>query len=407
MDMDPKQQPSEQWVTMLRDKYPTEDYVDRALSRKLTVRPGPPHQRQSVATIGPVLKSFLDKRLPGSVKISELKPLTGGSSKEQFSFTAAWTDESGSLRSERLVLRLQPAESIVETHRQREFDVMRALKGFVPVPDVYWVDPEGDEFEHPALICGFCEGVARPPVEGLITGPTGGFGPHYRKLLAPQFVSYLADIHNFDCVAARIPSLDVPQVGTTEGVIWVINWWQRVWEEDAIEPNPFITIVAQWLRENVHPIDQLSLIHTDYKGGNFLFTLDSGIITSILDWELVHLGDRHEDLALILDPLYGEVDENGELLVCGLYRREEFLREYERVSGLSVDSERLRYFEILTSWRSAIISQGTAPRCARAQKTNQDILLSWVASCAFTTLSTVQTLMAEEINGKQNLVERV
>lgn len=36
------------------------------------------------------------------------------------------------------------------------------------------------------------------------------------------------------------------------------------------------------------------LVHGDYRTGNFLE--QGGRITAILDWELVHLGDPHEDL---------------------------------------------------------------------------------------------------------------
>jgi aminoglycoside phosphotransferase (APT) family kinase protein len=271
------------------------------------------------------------------------------------------------------------------------------LKGTIPVPDVHWLDEDGTELGQPALISSFCEGVARPPSEGLITGPTGGFGARFRGLLAPQFVRYLAALGTFDWSRADLGSLDKPKVGSNEAVIWAINWWQRVWEEDALESVPMMTAAAHWLRENAPPVDRISLVHADYKGGNFLFLPDTGRFTAILDWELAHLGDRHEDLALVLDPLYGERDDDGTILAAGLLPAETFLSEYERLSGLPVDRARIHYYRVFTSWRSAVISGATASRCATGAKTHADLLLACVASCCWPVMATVQSLIKDRI----------
>jgi aminoglycoside phosphotransferase (APT) family kinase protein len=281
----------------------------------------------------------------------------------------------------------------VETHRQREFETMRALRGVLPVPETHWVDPEGEEFGEPALICSFCEGVARTPVEGLITTSTAGFSVRDRALLTPGFIKNLALLHTFDWTKSELASLDVPRAGSNEGVIWAINWWQRVWEEDSLEASPLITMVGQWLRENAPPIDYVCIVHADYKGGNFLFRPQTGEITAVLDWELVHLGDRHEDLGFALLPICAEMDDGGRALVCGLCTPEHFLSEYERQSGLPIDPVRLHYYQVFSAWRSAIISLSSAPRCALGQKTHIDALLCWSAYAAPVVLASVVSLM--------------
>jgi aminoglycoside phosphotransferase (APT) family kinase protein len=379
--MDHKQAPTDPWIEAIRNRYPTERFVDRALTRKL--------KRRSLAYAIPLvplvterLNAFLARRLESEFSISEVRPLIGGSSKAQFSFRLNWKDEERIARDERLVLRLQPGESIVETHRQREFEVMREMGGTVAVPQVRWVDPEGEEFGEPALISVFCQGVTRPPRDGQVTGPHQNFGPRYRNLLAPQFVRDLARISTFDWRRAQLPSLDKPAEGTIEAVILAINWQERVWAEDSVEECPLISVTARWLRENAPPVDHISVVHGDYRGGNFLFRPDDGEITGQLDWELVHLGDRHEDLAHTLNPVFMEPDESGRLLVSGLCTREEFLREYERQSGLVVDLKRLAYYNVLCNWRSSIMCLGTATRCALGRKTHQDILLGWISTLA-------------------------
>jgi aminoglycoside phosphotransferase (APT) family kinase protein len=51
----------------------------------------------------------------------------------------------------------------------------------------------------------------------------------------------------------------------------------------------------RWLDANAPVSDRITVVHGDYRVGNFL--RQGGRITAILDWELVHLGDPHEDLA--------------------------------------------------------------------------------------------------------------
>jgi aminoglycoside phosphotransferase (APT) family kinase protein len=382
MRYDAKQSPTPGWIESLRERFPTERTVDSALTRKLRLRAGPPHRPQSQQSVAERLTKFLSKRLAEPFTLSGVRSLAGGSSKEQFFFQVDRSGGSPQPHSAQYVLRLQPAESIVETHRLREFQVIRALQGIIPVPEAYWVDPQGEELGQPALIIGFCEGVTRPPTAAAVERPRKGFGPKYRELLAPQFVEALAMLGRFDWSGADLSAFDVPRLGTTEGVASGINWWERVWEEDSVEPVPLMTLAANWLRANAPPIDRVSILHGDFRGGNFLFLPDSGRVTAYLDWELVRLGDRHEDLAYFLKPMFGEVDEQGTLLAGGLMRREEFLREYARISDLPVDPWRLAYYEVFVNWRSAVISLATAARCAIGQKTHQDIRVGWIGTAA-------------------------
>jgi aminoglycoside phosphotransferase (APT) family kinase protein len=383
MHFDCKQSPSEEWIEALRARYPTERTVDAALTRKLRCRSGPPHRSQSVERIAERLSVFLGRRLPGPFTLTGVRALTGGSSKEQYFFQVDRPGEP----STQYVLRLQPAESIVETHRLREFQAIRALQDVIPVPEACWVDPEGEELGQAALVTRFCAGVTRPPSAGAIERPRKGFGPEYRRLLAPQFVDALAKLGNFDWSSADLSAFDAPAAGTNEGVIAGINWWERVWEEDSVEPMPLMTLAAIWLRDHAPPIDRVSMVHGDFKGGNFLFMPDSGRVTAYLDWELVHLGDRHEDLAYFLKPMFREPDEEGALLVGGLMSREEFLSEYERLSAMSIDPARLAYYEVFVNWRSAVICLATAARCAIGQKTHQDVRVGWIGTASPQSLS--------------------
>jgi aminoglycoside phosphotransferase (APT) family kinase protein len=396
MILDEKQNPSPAWIESLRRRYPTERTVDQTLTTKMRRRAGPRHGSQSIANIIERLTGFLRKRLPGEFSITDFRGLAGGSSKEQFAFELAWTDATGEPRRDTRVLRMAPAESIVATHALREFQAMAAVRAVIPVPAVHWCDPEGAELGQPALIASFCEGVTRPPREGAYT-PRQGFGPRYRALLGPQFVRYLAELAKFDWQSSDVSAFDPPPVHSSEGVIKAINWWQRVWEEDCVEPYPLMTIAAQWLRDNAPPIDRVSFVHRDFRGGNFLFRPADGKITAVLDWELVHLGDRHEDLAYFFSPLFSEIDENGVELMGGLYPRDEFIRLYEALSGLPVDPVRLLYYDVFSLWRGTINALATAARIMMGEKTHQDIRVGWMIGVTPLTLAALHRALQGRI----------
>ena len=383
-----KQNPTEAWISDLRQRFPTERLIDATLTAKMRARSGPPHRPQSLESVRERLQSFLSRRLQGNFSLAEIRALAGGSSKEQFAFRLRWRDEHGRDRDEQLALRMRPAASIVETHPLREYQALQAVQGKMPVPTVYWIDAEGAELGQPALIYGFCDGIAKPPAKGAYT-PRGGFGAHYRALLAPQFVQYFAALARCDWSRADMSAFDAPPVGSNAGVIAAINWWERVWEEDSLEPVPLMTLAAHWLRANAPAIDQVSLVHQDFRGGNFLFDAESGKITAILDWELAFLGDRHADLAFFMSPLFTERDEHGALLMGGLMERAPFLAEYERLSGLPVDAERLAYYDVFSCWRGAVNALATAPRIMAGQKTHQDIRVGWITGTAPLILSRV------------------
>lgn len=392
---DAKQTPSEAWIAGLRARFPTERLVDETLAAKMRARAGPPHRPQTVDAVRDRLQAFLARRIAGPFTLSDIRSLAGGSSKEQFGFRLRWRDPAGRDRDERLALRMRPAASIVETHPLREYQALQAVRHELPVPAVHWIDAEGSELGQPALIYGFCDGITKPPSTGAYT-PRQGFGAHYRALLAPQFVRHFATLARLDWHDADMSAFDPPEPGSNAGVIAAINWWERVWEEDSLEPVPLMTLAAQWLRDNAPPIDHVSIVHQDFRGGNFLFDPDDGRITAILDWELVFLGDRHADLAFFMSPLFSERADDGTLLVGGLVERDAFLADYERLSGLPVDPARLTYYDVFSCWRGAINALATAPRLMMGQKTHQDIRVGWILGTAPLVLSRVH----EALKGK-------
>src|SRR3546814_21197161 len=89
--------------------------------------------------------------------------LSGGASNSQVAFDSEWNGPAGDRRqSTPMVLRMEPPESVVETSRLREFELIQALDGVGPVQPCYWVDADADCLPHPSPTYAIVNGATRP-----------------------------------------------------------------------------------------------------------------------------------------------------------------------------------------------------------------------------------------------------
>lgn len=371
-------------VDALRRRFPVESEIDRVLTRKLVQRGQPGWRPHSLDELLAGTRELIRADIGPDFEITNPRWLPGGASKIQVAFELHWQGlERGARRTDPLVLRMQPPASIVETSRRREFEILQLMRGIVPVPRCYWIDSEGDYLPYPALIYEWLPGVTKPKSSASrqVTGIGTNFGPQLRQALAGQFVGHLAAIHTVD--PARLTTLvnfEPVTVGTNTGVIRQINWWRRVWAEDRPEDIPLVDVAARWLLDNAPVLDRVSVVHGDFRAGNFLFSEADQRITGWLDWELAVLGDRHQDLTWITGEQLGHYSEDGgTFLACGLLPPQELYARYERVSSLQVDPKRLQYYRLLNDFISTVHMLATALRIAADGKTHQDIVVAWLA----------------------------
>jgi aminoglycoside phosphotransferase (APT) family kinase protein len=296
-----------------------------------------------------------------------------------------------------LVLRMEPAESLNPSSRQREAEALAAVAAVLPVPEVYWVDRDGRWFGEPALIYSFSTGVAKPRsfANRRVTGLGTNFGP-LRETLATDFVNMLARIHTLDLRGHALSSFDLPTVGSTEAAVWQLHRALRCWEEDREAPMPLMDLALSWLQRHLPVLDHVSLLHGDYRSGNFLFDETSGRITAILDWERTTIGDRHRDLAWATSEAIGHTSEDGrELLICGLMPLAEFLGRYAEASGLPVDPARLRYYTVLSRYQQAVTVLATGYRVVRLRRSHQDVLLARLEAAAYVLMEELRQALVE------------
>lgn len=385
--------PTAEWIRSIRSHFPVESRLDEILTHKLENRREPIDHCTQFSDVSERLTAYLQRATGQSkLELANLKRLSGGASKEQFTFDLSWRQPSGEMAMRKLILRMDPSESIVETHRLREAQLLRAMWGQVAVPEVLWVDPTPQHLGHPFLIAGFLEGVVQPEGGKKASGIGIYFEPRLREALKDQFIRNLALTHTFDWRKADLSAFDSPEAGTTQANAWALGLWERVWAEDALEAHPIMARAANWLRECMPVVDHPVIVHGDYRSGNFMFTPDLKI-NAVLDWELAHIGDHHEDLAWAAMDVVGCPDENGTMMVCGLAPKEEFLARYQEYSGLPVDPRRLFYFQVYSYYKLAVICVATNLRTAYGRRTHLDTMMNLVSGIGFLCTSAIQRLL--------------
>lgn len=395
IEHDVRRHPSDGFIEKLRVQYSTETEIDVILTRKMRRRhqDGQLFERVAIEDLANGVVGLIADRVGYNVVIESARWLAGGASKLQLVFDLHWRGEGGDSTARvvtPLVLRMEPAASVTESSRRREFEVIQAVEGTVPVPHAYWIDPDATFFPYPAIIYGFATGTAKPAGDaGKVTGLGQNYGPALRAKLAPQFVHYLARIHSLPIEQApTLASFDRPEAGSNASIIKQVNAARRIWEEDRIEEEPIMAIVYKWLIRNAPPIDHVSIVHGDYRSGNFLFDEELGQITALLDWEGAVLGDRHQDLTYAALPIFQHyAEDDTTILVSGMMSQSDLLAEYERVSSLKIDPKRIEYFSIFNRYLTSVLLLASSARAAACAATHQDVLLNHVSGMGYLALS--------------------
>lgn len=122
--------------------------------------------------------------------------------------------------------------------------------------------------------------------------------------------------------------------------------------------RPIIALGLRWLEDNAglvaHPQPlpqtgggQMVLNHGDYRMGNLL--VEGSRLTGVLDWEIAHFGDPHEDLAFGCMAVWRFARYDRPAL--GLGSIADYIAAYEAESGTRVDPARFRFWTIYrTVW---------------------------------------------------------
>jgi aminoglycoside phosphotransferase (APT) family kinase protein len=293
------------------------------------------------------IAAYLRAKMPGAheVAVVGLYRIAGGASRETWSFDASW-QEGGEEQRRGFILRRDPDAGLLQTDRDVEYRVYNAFQQTaVPVPRMYWLETGSEALERPFFIMERIDGCHSDPARLALRAD----GPERRQIGRRKF-EILGAIHAADPSALGRANLhpEGPPL-PAQCAQRELARWERIVDEQQLEPEPVIRLAAAWLRAHPPaPAQRVTVCHGDFRSGNFLYTEDD--IRGVLDWEMVHLGDPLEDLAwtCLKNWRYSNTPGVPGTLIGGIISREEAFAIYEAASGIRVDAEALRWWEIFS-----------------------------------------------------------
>ena len=118
--------------------------------------------------------------------------------------------------------------------------------------------------------------------------------------------------------------------------------------------------------------DEVVLCHCDYRTGNYL--VDEGELSGILDWEFASWSDPLEDIAWFCARCwrFGQLHQEA----GGMGSRGAFYKGYERISGKSINTDVIPYWEIMATVRWAIIALQQGHRHTSGEQTSLELALT-------------------------------
>jgi len=299
-----------------------------------------------------------------------LTRLTGGATME------SWRFESG---DEAYVLRRAPSLAFMEDrpfgHATEAAVIRAAHRAGVTAPEVVTVLEESD---------GIGSGFIMRALSGT---------PNPKEILAMEGAGTilreaardLARVHSLgrEDLPADVPIMDYRAA--------IADFREQF--EEAGGDRPIIALGLKWLQDNCPEPCEPVLNHGDYRMGNIL--CQDGHLTGVLDWELAHFGDPHEDLAFGCMAVWRFARYDRPAL--GLGSLEDYFSAYETESGRTVDRTRFRYWTIHRTvwWALGCL------RCAKTWREGADRTLERAVISRRTSENELDLLMLLEEDAPQ------
>lgn len=309
---------------------------------------------------GGLVKLLSDVLQVSNARVEAAHPLSGGAIQENWSLDLR---HDAGLTS--LVLRMDAPSVISESRsRKEEFQVMSAaFAAGVIVPK-------------PILFCDDASVLGQPfAVMEKVTGE--GFGPRIvkktelyadREALAYQLGRELGKIHLIPLNTPGLELLSKERAWTANEAVTSLRADLEVF--DTVYPG--LELALTWAEANVPRQRESLFLHRDYRTGNYMLS-DTGI-TAVLDWEFASHGDPMSDLGWFTAECWRF--SRPELEAGGIGSRAQFYRGYEEVSGHKIDDGAVRFWEVISHVRWAVIALQQGQRHFSGEEKSLDLALT-------------------------------
>ena len=293
------------------------------------------------------LAGWLSREWGARVEVSGWRRFPAGMSWVTIGFTARLEHECRDL-----ILRLGDPAALFSPYRtEPEFLALTTLAGIsgLAIPRVWTRCDDSTVLGAPFIITQRVAGDTPTPWDGGADRDEAE-----RVSLGNDFSDVLGTIHAFDWRRTPLAAWAGAITPASAARIEI-----RRWADEASHGAPLpgaLHYAMRWLEANAPISEHIVVVHGDFRVGNFL--RQGARITAVLDWELVHLGDPHEDVAWAGLRAFAP----GSKRVGGLVDRDVFHSRYSARSGIAVDPARLRYHEVLAQFKSAAMLLGASRR---------------------------------------------
>lgn len=287
------------------------------------------------------------------VHVERLEPIESvGNAREPWELRVRMLRADGSVEHVHGVMLVKAHAGQLETELATEFAALRAVHGTrVPAPAPRWLDASGEAFGRPFFVTDHV--VGRADMSLLRASPDDA-AAHATVL---SFADAAAALHAVDVDGAD--PVHLPRVGATAVAVTQLDVWEPLAERQLLEPLPALRHAFSLLRASAPAATRVTLVHGDLRVGNFL--AHDGRVTALLDWEMAHVGDPHEDLAWAYRAIWSP---------ARVLPEDEFLARYEQASGVAVDRGVLRWYQMFNEVKHVVISLTAARSFHDRRSTN-------------------------------------
>jgi aminoglycoside phosphotransferase (APT) family kinase protein len=305
------------------------------------------------------LTQWLAARLPGATDLW-VSPLGGpaatGFSNETILFDAAWRAD-GVDHARSLAIRVKPTVHTVflDSVFDDQFRVIKALseRTDIPVPPVYWFEPEDWVLGSPFFVMGRVDGTVpgdAPPYtqSGWLYDAT----PQQQEQLFWDALDVMARIHRLDWRRLGLGCVDRRDLGPS-GLDQQLVYNQKYFEWAARgRPQPVVEAAWAWLL--AHRPEETgpdALCWGDSRIGNMIFA--DFKVRAVLDWEMVTIGHPVRDLGwwLFLDRFHSGIDGADRLPGFPCY--DATVTRWEELSGRRADN--LAWYEVFAGFQFGVV----------------------------------------------------
>jgi len=269
-------------------------------------------------------------------RIEALTLLSGGASKETWSFDAVGPDGE---RTELVLRRNVPGRpgDAAATHLEARALSLAHGAG-LPVPEML-VMSEGLGWGTPGMV------MRRIPGETIARKILRDDAyVRARGLLVPQLGQFAAGLHAVE------PPSGFPQPDPVVALRDQLDAFGETGQHSDV-----FELALDWLTANPPPEREPVLLHGDFRLGNLIVGPEG--LRAVLDWELAHVGNPAEDLGWLCVKAWRF---GASPPVAGMASRDELLAAYRGAGGADIGPDELRWWEILGTLRWGIICMSQA-----------------------------------------------